>query len=62
MAGQLIIGSLAASGSILGAQGIAFGSFTGLKDIKPEKDDQLFLTNGEEIIALPPTHSFVRSK
>lgn len=29
MAGQLIIGSLAASGSILGAQGVAFGSFTG---------------------------------
>ena len=40
----------------------AFGSFTGLKDIKPEKNDQLFLTNGEEIIALPATHSFVRSK
>jgi len=40
----------------------AFGSFTGLKNVRPEKGDQLFLTNGEEIIALPATHSFVRSK
>jgi metallophosphoesterase superfamily enzyme len=27
----------------------AFGSFTGLKNIKHEKDDKIFLTNGKEI-------------
>ena len=31
----------------------AFGSFTGLKNINPEPGDQIFLTNGEEIIKVP---------
>lgn len=31
----------------------AFGSFTGLKNINPEDGDQIFLTNGEEIIKVP---------
>lgn len=32
----------------------AFGSFTGLTETKPHHDDLIFLTNGEEIVALPP--------
>ena len=30
----------------------AFGSFTGLKNIRPESGDQIFLTNGEEIVSV----------
>ena len=30
----------------------AFGSFTGLKNIRPESADQIFLTNGKEIISV----------
>jgi len=38
----------------------AFGSFTGLKNIKPESDEQIFLTNGQKIIALPSSQNFLR--
>jgi metallophosphoesterase superfamily enzyme len=31
----------------------AFGSFTGLKNIKPELYDEIFITNGEEIFKIP---------
>ncbi|MDG1139595.1 MAG: ligase-associated DNA damage response endonuclease PdeM [Opitutales bacterium] len=40
----------------------AFGSFTGLKNIKPESGEQLFLTNGEKVIALPSSKSFLRKQ
>ena len=30
----------------------AFGSFTGLKNIKPDSGDQILLTNGEEIVTV----------
>ena len=31
----------------------AFGSFTGLKNIRPQRGDQVFLTDGSEIIKVP---------
>jgi len=31
----------------------AFGSFTGLKNIKPEISDEIYITNGEEIFKIP---------
>jgi DNA ligase-associated metallophosphoesterase len=31
----------------------AFGSFTGLKNIKPNLGDQVFITNGEDIFKIP---------
>ena len=31
----------------------AFGSFTGIRKIKPAGDDQIFMTNGQEIIEVP---------
>ena len=31
----------------------AFGSFTGLKNIKPENKDEIFLTNGVDIFKVP---------
>ena len=32
----------------------AFGSFTGLMEIKPRKGDRIFMTNEHEIVPLPP--------
>lgn len=40
----------------------AFGSFTGLKNIKPEKDEQIFVTNGKQIIGLPSLETFFLEK
>ena len=34
----------------------AFGTFTGLKNVKPVIGDQIFLTNGKEIINIPSNH------
>jgi hypothetical protein len=36
----------------------AFGSFTGLKNIKPEKKDRIFLTNGVDIFKIPNCSDF----
>ena len=40
----------------------AFGSFTGLKTIKPEEGEQIFVTNGKQIIGLPSLESFILEK
>ena len=31
----------------------AFGSFTGIRKIKPVRDDRIFMTNGQEVIEVP---------
>ena len=40
----------------------AFGSFTGLKNIKPEEGEQIFVTNGKQIIGLPSLETFILEK
>ncbi|MEC7393575.1 MAG: metallophosphoesterase, partial [Verrucomicrobiota bacterium] len=32
----------------------AFGSFTGLMEVKPTQGDRIFMTNEHEIVPLPP--------
>jgi metallophosphoesterase superfamily enzyme len=31
----------------------AFGTFTGIQKVKPESEDRIFMTNGQEVIEVP---------